>query len=219
MGEIRDISESRNSFKIFLTLLVLVFIFGNVFGQTELSDSDSLLKVNLEKTLKAQETVCLMAFAFQATGIGFAAVANNSRHPIGPLSITAMIGSGGNGMEINNAKLAKTAINQIKMMNFGQEDSVIRSRMLSNMKLTRKLAHFQFFSPFIAAAAGSVIYFASGSKNNVFVISTLTLYSLGIFLALPEIILIQDTKKELANYQRKLTLGRTGTGVGIKFTF
>lgn len=214
-----NMSNRFGTFMKILGIFILVLFQGGLYGQVEFQSSDSSMKADLKKTLDAQEVVALMAFAFQGIGIGCAVAANFSFQPVVPLSVTAFIGSGGNGMEISNAKLAKTAYRQIDMLTFTPEDSLVKRRMLSNMRTAKKLATIQFFAPFLAAATGGVAYLISGSNDKVFIITTLTLYSIGILTVVPQIVLIENTRKDMMNYHRKLTVGQPQSGIGISYVF
>jgi len=203
---------------VILAVAILLSLCGN--GQNTQQASDSIKLVNLNKTLNAATIVGGMAFAFQAIGIGFAAGAVVTEEGIfGPLSVTAIIGSGGNGMEITHAKLVKSIYVQIEKLSFIQEDSTIRARMLSNMRTAGILAKIQFFAPFMAMAAGGLAYLVSGLEQNAFSITLLTLYSVGICTFIPEIMLIKNTRRDLKECQQRLTLGRTGFGFGISYKF
>jgi len=203
---------------VILVVAIVLSLCGK--GQNTQQASDSITLANLNKTLNAATIVGGIAFAFQATGIGFAAGAVVTEGGIlGPLSVTAIIGSGGNGMEITNAKLVKSAYVQIEELSFIQEDSTIRARMLSNMRTARKLAKIQFFAPFMAMAAGGLAYLVLGGEQNAFYITTLTLYSVGFCMFIPEIMLIKNTRRDLQECQQRLALGRTSLGFGISYKF
>ena len=182
---------------------------------------DSVTPDQIERTLKAAKTMCVISMSYQVVGIGFFIGATMDVTEVsGPLSAGVIIGTGGAGMELNNSQLTRRAYYQIGSFSFPTEDSLLRSDMLKNMKTARMLAAMQNLLPFIAIATGGFAYLISGGENNAFSITTLTLWAGGLLgMAIPEIMLIEKTRHDLSKYRQKLTLGASKYGMGMVFHF
>jgi hypothetical protein len=154
-------------------------------------------------------------------GIGFFIGATTDVNEwIGPGSVGVLLATGGAGMELNNAQLARRAYDQIGSFSFPPEDSLMKANMLKKMKTARILAVMQNFVPFIALTTGGFAYFISGGESKVFSISTITVWAGGLLsIAVPEIMLIENTRHDLNKYQQKLTLGPSKYGMGMVFHF
>jgi len=184
-------------------------------------DVDSVTPDQIEKTLKAAKTMCVISMSYQVVGIGFFIGATmNVTKVSGPLSAGVIIGTGGAGMELNNSQLTRRAYDQIGSFSFPPEDSLLKAGMLKNMKTARILAAIQNLVPFIAVASGGLTYLISGGENKAFSITTISLWAGGLLgMSIPEIMLIEKTRHDLNKYQHKLTLEPSKYGIGMAFHF
>ena len=207
--------------KIICILFAVVLSMAVTRGQQTLN-FDTVSPDQIEKTLKAAKTMCVISLSYQVAGIGFFIGATiDARDWIGPGSVGVILGTGGAGMEHNNAQLTRRAYDQIGLFSFPQEDSLLRAGMLKNMKTARILAVMQNFVPLIALATGGFAYLISGGDDSkVFSITTITLWAGGLLcMAIPEIRLIEKTRHDLNKYQQRLTLGSSKYGMGMVFHF
>jgi hypothetical protein len=184
-------------------------------------DFDSVTPDQIERTLKAAKTMCVVSLSYQVVGIGFFIGATTDVHNwTGPLSVGVILGTGGAGMELNNAQLTRRAYDQMVSFSFPIEDSLLKADILKNMKTARILAAMQNLVPFIAVATGGIAYLISGGENKAFSITTISLWAGGLLgMAIPEIMLIEKTRHDLNTYQQKLTLGPSKYGMGMVFHF
>jgi len=206
--------------KKFYILFGFVLSMAVTRGQQTL-DFDTITQDQIENTLKAAKTMCVIALSYQVVGIGFFIGATTDVHDwIGPGSVGVILATGGAGMELNNAQLTRRAYDQIGLFSFPPEDSLLKAGMLKNMKTARILAVMQNFVPFIALATGGFAHLISGGESKVFSITTITLWAGGLLcMAIPEIRLIEKTRHDLNKYQQRLTLGSSKYGMGMVFHF
>jgi hypothetical protein len=185
------------------------------------TDFDSVTRDQIERTLKAAKTMCVISLSYQLVGIGFFIGATSDvTEWIGPGSVGVLLATGGAGMELNNAQLTRRAYVQIGSFSSPPEVSLLKEEMLKNMKTARTLAVMQNFVPFIALATGGIAYLISGGESKVFSITAITLWTGGLLsMALPEIMLIEKTRHDLDKYQQRLTLGPSNYGMGMVFHF
>ncbi|MEI7895908.1 MAG: hypothetical protein WCJ26_02645 [bacterium] len=206
--------------KGFATLSYILFFLMYIQAQKNEPTNDTLQTSDVFKSLSAATTVSAISFAYQAIGAGFMIGSySNPSHPFGPVSVGAILITGGLGMELNNAQLTNRAYHQIQALAFQKEDSALQQSMLKKMKTAKNIAVISNFYPAIVLATSGIAYVASGNNSDVFNITFLSLYSIGIFMVVPEIILIEQTKRDLHSCQSRLSFGASMNGMGMKFSF
>ena len=213
---------SKNiSMKKSYILFALILSIGVVRAQPATLGFDTVTPDRIDRTLKAATTMCAISFIYQAVGIGFFIGATTTVQELfGPLSVGVIVGTGGMGMELNNAQLTSRAYNQIRSFWFTPEDSLLKTSILKNMKTARNLARIQNVIPFIALTMGGFAYLISCGEDQVFYITTISLYASGLCCtAITEILLIEKTRRDLNNCQKKLTIGPSKYGMGMIFHF
>jgi hypothetical protein len=198
----------------------LLFPMALARGQ-QTTEFDTVTRDQVEMTLKAAKTMCVISLTYQLVGIGFFIGATTDVNDwIGPGSAGVLLATGGAGMELNNAQLTRRAYDQIGSFSFLPEDSLMKVEMLKNIKTARILAVMQNLVPFIALATGGFAYLISGSESKVFSITTITCWAGGLLsMAIPEIMLIEKTRRDLNKYQQRLTMGPSKYGMGMIFHF
>jgi hypothetical protein len=213
---------------------VLVFsmiLFHPVFAQVKDLEDNSMLVDHANKTLKATTAICAISFLSQAIGGSFilAAMDMQTDREITLLAAGLFVGIGGVGTQTNNAILANRAYEQIKILEFHPEDSLLQSRMLKNIKSARTLSIIQNITPIVAAAAGAISYSVHKSKyqdyyeaffeSPSFWIPAVSICFVGAILSIPEIVLIEKTRSDLNSYRKKVGFGATKYGLGVSFKF
>ena len=212
--------------KTFYTFLIALSFFAE--GKTQFIDSsrNKYLSEDINKTLTAATTMCVISFIYQSTGAVL--ILSGAGETPAALGVGLAIGIGGVGMATNNAILTNSAYNQIKHLIFHSEDSALRMNMLKSIKLARTLSILQNMTPILGVVAGIIGYSYYRSQNNTpdtffdsnsFWIPAISMCAIGMVLTIPEIILIEKTRCDLSTYQQKISLGRTNFGMGIIYKF
>ncbi|MEI8005744.1 MAG: hypothetical protein WCI48_06025 [Bacteroidota bacterium] len=212
--------------KKFYAFLIALSFFAEGKSQIIDSSGDKLLSENINKTLTAATTMCVVSFIYQGTGAIL--ILSYAGEMPAAMGLGLAIGIGGVGMATNNAILTNRAYNQIEHLNFLQEDSALRMNMLKNMKAARTLTILQNLTPILGVAAGFIGYSCYRAKNETedtfyestsFWIPAISICAIGLVLTIPEIILIEKARNDLKTYQQKLSLGKTEYGLGMIFKF
>jgi hypothetical protein len=218
------IDFKNRGMKKFYILLLMLFNVNVVMTQVQELSDDSILLDNANRTLKAATSMSAISFVYQATGAML--ILTGAGENVTEMGFGLALGIGGVGMATNNAILTDRAYNQIKKLRFAQEDSLLRMKMLKNIKSARALSIIQNLTPILGVTAGAINYSISKPNNedkfftsNTFWIPVISICAIGLVLTLPEVIFIEKTLHDLDTYRRKLTLGTTKYGIGVGYKF
>jgi hypothetical protein len=213
------------------SLIFSMIFFTPVFAQVKGLEDKSTLSDHANKTLKATTEICAISFLSQAIGgsLILAGMDMDTDREITLLAAGLFIGIGGVGTQTNNAILANRAYEQIKMLEFRPEDSLLQCRILKNIKSARTLSIIQNITPIVAVTAGAISYSVYKSKyqdyyeaffeSRSFWIPAVSICLVGAILSIPEIVLIEKARSDLNSYQKKLSFGTTKYGLGVSYRF
>ena len=211
--------------KKFYFLFISLTIVIRAMAQLPALPEDSIRFDNINKTLNAATSMCVVSFANQA--IGAVLILSGLEEFQTKMALGLTLGIGGVGMATNNSILINRACIQIKELKFSQEDSFLRMKMLNNIKSARVLSMIQNITPILGFAAGMINWTLSKPAyppgefytSSLFWIPSISICALGLILIIPEVILIEKTRNSLNTCRQKLILGSTKHGIGISYTF
>lgn len=186
---------------------------------------------HVNKTLKSATGISVVSLLSQVIGGGLILSGMNMETDgeTTRLAIGLFVGIGGVGMQTNSAILASRACEQVRMLEFSPEDSLLQRRMLKNIKTARTLSIIQNIIPVVAVAAGAISFSFQKSDQEYhnetffqspsFWIPTVSICFVGAILSIPEIVLLEKARSDLNSYQKKLAFGTTKNGVGLSYNF
>lgn len=204
-----------------LCILFLLTISFSAKSQTETADSiaPSVLLGNIEKTLKAATSMSIITCAYQATGLSFIVASQREWDSDVYLAVGLTAGIGGVGMGTNVSILTGKAYRHFKSWKCPGADSLFKKRILRNIKTARNIAILQDFMPFIGLAAGGIASAISNDKKDTFYIVFVSACIAGMVLTVPEMILLENVRHDLKQYQRHLDIGLCEHGIGLVYNF
>jgi hypothetical protein len=203
--------------KTIIGLLIMVIGWVSAYTQTNSTATEKDYLGDARKSLSGATGISVVSMLTQGIGYGLIRASIN-----GASTETAVagifLGTGGIGIETNSPILVSRAYRQIKQWECPAEDFLVKQKILNNIKAAKTISIVRTVLPLAGIMATSISAnndSDSDKKENIF----FGFWASSLVLAIPEIILIENSHSQIKSYQQKVKIGTTEQGLGMMYEF
>jgi hypothetical protein len=204
--------------KTIIGILIVVSGWLSVCGQNEMVKPERDLLADARKSLSGATGISVVSMITQGVGYGLIKSSMNDNGSAETGVTGVFLGIGGIGLQTNSPILVSRAYRQVKKWECPADDALAKQKILNSLMAAKMISIARTVLPLAGIMATSISSY-NGSDSDKTEAIFFGFWAASIVLAIPEIILIENSRSQIKSYQQQLKLGTTEQGLGMIYQF
>ena len=204
--------------KTIIGILILVSGWLSVNAQKDAVIPERDLLADARKSLSGATAISVASMITQGVGYGLIKSSMNDNGSTETAVSGIFLGIGGIGLQTNSPILVSRAYRQVKKWECPADDALAKQKILNNLMAAKMISIARTVLPLAGIMATSISSY-NGSDSDKTEALFFGFWAASIVLAIPEIILIENSQSQIKSYQQQLKLGTTEQGLGMIYQF
>jgi hypothetical protein len=204
--------------KTIIGILIVVSGWLSVNAQKDAVIPERDLLADARKSLSGATGISVVSMITQGIGYGLIKSSMNDNGSTETGVTGVFLGIGGIGLQTNSPILVSRAYRQVKKWECPTEDALAKQKILNSLMAAKMISVARTVLPLAGIMATSISSY-NGSDSDKTEALFFGFWAASIVLAIPEIILIENSQSQIKSYQQQLKLGTTEQGLGMIYQF
>ena len=204
--------------KTIFGILILVSGWLSVNAQKNALKPERDLLADARKSLSGATAISVVSMITQGVGYGLIKSSMNDNGSTETAVSGIFLGIGGIGLQTNSPILVSRAYRQVKKWECPADDALAKQKILNSLMAAKMISIARTVLPLAGIMATSISSY-NGSDSDKTEALFFGFWAASIVLAIPEIILIENSQSQIKSYQQQLKLGSTEQGLGVIYQF